>query len=55
MRGIRAFEYSILNVERLREKGMIALESSLNRFGKDGWELVAIDGNRFIFKREKPQ
>lgn len=27
-------------------------EKDMNRLGQDGWELVAIDGQFFIFKRQ---
>ncbi|MFQ5815720.1 MAG: hypothetical protein ACE5G7_04410 [Candidatus Hydrothermarchaeaceae archaeon] len=46
------FEYSLLNVEAIRSKGMITFEGLLNKRGKDGWELVGIDGDLYIFKRK---
>jgi hypothetical protein len=30
------------------------LESHLNEWGKDGWELVSAEEQRFIFKRQAP-
>jgi hypothetical protein len=31
-----------------------ALNEQLNETGRDGWELAAIDGGRWIFKRPLP-
>jgi len=42
----------LVNVEAVRSKGMIAHEGLLNKRGKDGWELVGIDGHLYIFKRQ---
>lgn len=42
------FEYKILRIPG----GLTEQEQGLNRFGAEGWELVAIDGNGlFYFKR----
>ena len=30
-------------------------QDDLNILGKDGWELVFVNGNIFIFKRELPE
>jgi hypothetical protein len=46
------FEYTLLNMSHIKGKGMIAQESALNKLGKDGWELVGVDGELYIFKRE---
>ncbi|MEE9594829.1 MAG: hypothetical protein V3V92_05455 [Candidatus Hydrothermarchaeales archaeon] len=46
------FEYSLINVEAMRSKGMIAQEGLLNKQGRDGWELAGIDGHLYIFKRK---
>jgi hypothetical protein len=45
------FEYSLMNMTHPKERGIIAQESALNKLGREGWELVAIDGEWFIFKR----
>jgi hypothetical protein len=46
------FEYSLINVEGVKSKGMLAHEGLLNKQGRKGWELVGIDGNLYIFKRK---
>jgi len=45
------FEYSLMNMSHPKERGMIAHESALNKMGREGWELVGIDGEWYIFKR----
>jgi hypothetical protein len=45
------FEYSIMNMSHVKERGIIAQESALNKMGREGWELVGIDGEWYIFKR----
>ncbi|MEE9474303.1 MAG: hypothetical protein V3V36_01380 [Candidatus Hydrothermarchaeaceae archaeon] len=45
------FEYSIMNMSHPKERGMIAQEGALNKMGREGWELVGIDGEWYIFKR----
>ncbi len=45
------FEYSLLNMSHPKERGIIAQESTLNKMGRTGWELVGIDGEWYIFKR----
>lgn len=51
-RVMAKFEYSLLNVVAVRSKGMITFEGLLNKRVKDGWELVGIDGDLYIFKRK---
>ncbi|MEE8167400.1 MAG: hypothetical protein V3T58_00835 [Candidatus Hydrothermarchaeales archaeon] len=46
------YEYSIINMVAMKEKGMIAQEGLLNKAGKEGWELAGIDGELYIFKRK---
>lgn len=46
------FQYTLLSMSHIRAKGMIAQESALNKLGKNGWELVGIDGEWYIFKKE---
>lgn len=36
-----------------QELGPTELKDKLNSFGKFGWNLVAIDGSKYIFKRLK--
>ncbi len=45
------FEYSLMNMSHPKERGIIAQESALNKMGREGWELVGIDGESYIFKR----
>ena len=45
------FEYSVVNMSHVKGRGIIAQESTLNKLGRDGWELVGIDGEWYIFKR----
>jgi hypothetical protein len=47
------FEYTLLNMSHIKGKGMIALERALNKLGREGWELVGLDGDLYIFKKEK--
>ena len=49
---MKRFEYTLLNMSHIKGKGMISQESALNKLGKDGWELVGIDGDFYIFKKE---
>ena len=42
---MKRFEYKV--VSRL-----FGVEKKLNQYGFDGWELVAADGGKYIFKRE---
>ncbi len=46
------YEYSLLHMGPIKTKGMIAQQGLLNKFGKDGWELVGIDGDIYIFKKK---
>ncbi len=45
------FTYTLLSMSHIRAKGMIAQESALNKLGRDGWELVGIDVDWYIFKK----
>ena len=45
------FEYSLMNMTHPKDRGIIAQESALNKLGRDGWEIVGIDGECYIFKR----
>ncbi|WP_457555282.1 hypothetical protein [Candidatus Pyrohabitans sp.] len=45
------FEYEVVNAAPARRKGMLSLQNLLNKMGKRGWELTAIDGDHYIFKR----
>ncbi len=45
------FEYSLINISHSKERGIIAQESALNKMGRNGWELVGIDGEWYVFKR----
>ena len=45
-----AFEYKVL---LLPHRTFPETENSLNEIGRDGWELAALDNERWIFKRKK--
>lgn len=49
MKIIVTFEYK---VERLGQLSITNLQRKLNDLGKDGWELVALEHDCYIFKRE---
>jgi hypothetical protein len=42
---MRKFEYKVIN-------RLVGVEKRLNQLGYEGWELVAYEGGKFIFKRE---
>ena len=44
-RKMRKFEYKVIN-------RLVGVEKRLNQLGYEGWELVAYEGGKFIFKRE---
>jgi hypothetical protein len=44
------WEYRVLSKEQILELGMKDLAAGLNRVGREGWELAAVD-NAYIFKR----
>lgn len=50
--NIKQFEYMLLT---LSPSSSHALTTSLNSMGKQGWELVTINENFWIFKRELPK
>jgi hypothetical protein len=35
-------------------KGSVMIAEYVNRLGEEGWELVSIEGPRYVFKRPKP-
>ena len=49
--AMKKFQYQ---VEFIKDRGLLFLKDELNRFGKDGWELVYINisNEMYIFKRE---
>lgn len=49
MKIIVTFEYK---VERLGQLSITNLQRKLNDLGKDGWELVVLEHDCYIFKRE---
>ncbi len=47
------WEYRVLSKQQLLKLGKQDLAAGLNQLGKQGWELVGIDGG-YIFKRHGP-
>jgi Domain of unknown function (DUF4177) len=55
--GIPMWEYQVIWVGKDKQKGMMGsgrMKDMLNREGKRGWELVAINEERATFKRQLP-
>lgn len=48
------WQYHIENIPFNPATDQLRLNTTLNNFGKEGWELVNIQGNVFYFKRETP-
>ncbi len=45
-------EYKVIsNVKLIKTSNAADIETELNKHGIDGWELVAIHGEHFIFKK----
>jgi hypothetical protein len=42
---MKHFEYKVIT-------RIIGVEKRLNELGYEGWELVAVDGGTYVFKRE---
>lgn len=45
----KKFEYTILSINTI---SLIDIEKQLNKYGKNGWELVSIYQDKLILKRE---
>lgn len=45
----KKFEYTMLSINMTP---LIDIEKKLNKYGKDGWELVSIYQDKLILKRE---
>lgn len=45
----KKFEYTLVSINTV---SLIDIEKKLNKYGKDGWELISIYQDKFIFKRE---
>lgn len=49
---IMKIEYKVIsNVKLIKTSNAADIETELNKHGIDGWELVAIHGEHFIFKK----
>lgn len=55
------FKYKVINIKDIdiadpdstAEQKAAMLEAGLDEYGKDGWELVLMNGTQVIFKRKK--
>lgn len=47
------WEYLVYDDKQIQIDGFVTLKAWLDSVGKDGWELVTIKKNKYIFKRSK--
>ena len=49
MNIIKKYEYKVISMASF---GIFDIEKKLNKYGRNGWELVSIYQDKFILKRE---